>query len=129
MQNTMTGNEIDIFKFPILKSHRLDGGRYIGTGDSLINRDPDCGYVNVGTYRMQVHEGNLLGLWMSPGQQGRLIAERYWKEGKACPVVAIFGGDPLVFFFSYTKFPFRRVGARSRRRHARPSARRHQRSR
>ena len=90
----------------MLKSHRGDGGRYIGTGDSFINRDPETGYVNMGTYRMQVHERNLLGIWQSPGQQGRLIAERYWKQGKACPVVATFGGDPLLFFLSYTKFPF-----------------------
>ena len=72
----------------------------------FINRDPETGYVNMGTYRMQVHERNLLGIWQSPGQQGRPIAERYWKQGKACPVVATFGGDPLLFFLSYTKFPF-----------------------
>ena len=106
MQNIMRDNEIDLSRFPVLKSHRLDGGRYIGTGDSLINRDPETGYVNVGTYRMQMHEGNLLGLWMSPGQQGRQICERYWKEGKACPVVAVFGADPVLYFLSYTKFPF-----------------------
>ena len=72
----------------------------------FINRDPETGYVNMGTYRMQVHDKNLLGIWQSPGQQGRLIAERYWKQGKSCPVVATFGGDPLLFFLSYTKFPF-----------------------
>ena len=99
-------NEVDLLKFPVLKSHRMDGGRYIGTGDCFINRDPETGYVNMGTYRMQVHERNLLGVWQSPGQQGRLIAERYWKQGKACPVVVTFGGDPLLFFLSYTKFPF-----------------------
>jgi UbiD family decarboxylase len=106
MQNIMRDNEVDLLRFPVLKSHRHDGGRYIGTGCTFINRDPETGYVNMGTYRMQVHEGNLLGIWQSPGQQGRLIAERYWKEGKACPVVATFGGDPLLFFLSYTKFPF-----------------------
>ena len=90
----------------MLKSHREDGGRYIGTGCTFLNRDPETGYVNMGTYRMQVHERNLLGIWQSPGQQGRLIAERYWKQGKACPVVATFGGDPLLFFLSHTKFPF-----------------------
>jgi 4-hydroxy-3-polyprenylbenzoate decarboxylase len=58
----------------------------------------------MGTYRIQVHEKNLLGLWQSPGQQGREIAERYWKEGKPCPVVITFGGDPLLFMASYTKF-------------------------
>ncbi len=106
MQNIMRDNEVDLFRFPVLQSHRGDGGRYIGTGDTFINRDPETGYVNMGTYRMQVHERNLLGIWQSPGQQGRTIAERYWKEGKACPVVATFGGDPLLFFLSYTKFPF-----------------------
>ena len=106
MENVFRGADCDLTKLPVLKSHRLDGGRYIGTGDSLINRDPETGYVNVGTYRMQMHGGDKLGLWMSPGQQGRLICERYWKQCKACPVVAVFGGDPLIFFLSYTKFPF-----------------------
>lgn len=104
MQNIMRENEVDLLRFPVLKSHRRDGGRYIGTGDTVINRDPESGYVNMGTYRIQVHEPNLLGLWQSPGQQGRTIAERYWKEGKACPVVVTFGGDPLLLMASYTKF-------------------------
>jgi UbiD family decarboxylase len=106
MANVMRDNEVDLLRFPVLKSHKGDGGRYIGTGCTLLNRDPETGYVNMGTYRMQVHERNLLGVWQSPGQQGRLIAERYWKQGRACPVVATFGGDPLLFFLSYTKLPF-----------------------
>jgi UbiD family decarboxylase len=106
MANIMRDNEVDLLRFPVLLAHKGDGGRYIGTGDTVINRDPETGYVNMGTYRLQVHERNLLGIWQSPGQQGRLIAERYWKQGKACPVVATFGGDPLLFFLSYTKFPF-----------------------
>ena len=99
-------NTLDILQFPSLRSHTHDGGRYIGTGDSLINRDPESGYVNLGTYRMQVHGPDLLGLWMSPGQQGRQICQRYWDQGKACPVVAVFGGDPLVFQASHIKFPW-----------------------
>jgi len=104
MRNVMRDGEIDLLKFPALRAHRKDGGRYIGTGDTLVNRDPESSFINVGTYRMQVHERNLLGLWQSPGQQGRLIAERYWKQGKACPVVATFGGDPLLLMASFTKF-------------------------
>jgi UbiD family decarboxylase len=106
MENVLTGSDVDILRFPVLRAHNRDGGRYIGTGDTVINRDPETGFVNMGTYRMQVHGPALLGLWQSPGQQGRLIAERYWKQGKACPVVATFGGDPLVFTFAYTKFAF-----------------------
>jgi 4-hydroxy-3-polyprenylbenzoate decarboxylase len=106
MENVMTGEAIDLLRFPAIKSHAGDGGRYIGTGDSLINRDPESGYVNMGTYRMQLHDANTLGLWMSPGQQGRIICQRYWDKGQACPVVATFGGDPLLFLTSHIKFPF-----------------------
>lgn len=106
MDNVLTGAEVDVLKFPVPRFHADDGGRYIGTGDVLINRDPDSGFVNMATYRMQVHEPNLLGLWMSPGQQGRQIAQRYWDRGQACPVVASFGGDPLLFMAGQTKFPW-----------------------
>lgn len=106
MQNVMKGDDVDMLKFPSLRSHAGDGGRYIGTGDSLINRDPVSGYINVGTYRMQLHDRNTLGLWMSPGQQGRLICQRYWDKGEACPIVATFGGDPLIFLTSHIKFPW-----------------------
>ncbi len=109
LENVMGGDSgvpVDILKFPSLLYHTKDGGRYIGTGDSLINRDPESGYVNMGTYRMQVHGPDRLGLWMSPGQQGREICQRYWREGKACPVVAVFGGDPLVFRASHVKVPW-----------------------
>jgi 4-hydroxy-3-polyprenylbenzoate decarboxylase len=53
-----------------------------------------------------VHEKDLLGLWMSPGQQGREICQRYWSKGQSCPVVAVFGGDPVVFEASHAKLPF-----------------------
>lgn len=106
LENVLKGDDIDMLRFPAIRSHAGDGGRYIGTGDSLINRDPESGYVNVGTYRMQLHDRNTLGLWMSPGQQGRVICQRYWDKGQVCPVVATFGGDPLVFLTSHIKFPW-----------------------
>ena len=106
MDNAMTGEDVDLLRFPVPRFHADDGGRYIGTGDCLINQDPETGFVNVGTYRMQVHEPNLLGLWMSPGQHGRQICQRYWDRGESCPVVATFGGDPLLFLAAYNKVPW-----------------------
>ena len=104
----MTGGKVDLLKFPVLRSHASDGGRYIGTGDVLINQDPESGYINMGTYRMQLHERNLLGLWMSPGQHGQIIGRRYWEKGKSCPIVATFGQDPLTFMASNAKIPWGR---------------------
>ncbi len=106
MANVLTGDRVDLWRFPVPRFHATDGGRYLGTGDVVITRDPDSGFLNMGTYRMQVHEGNLLGLWMSPGQHGRLICQKYWERGESCPVVATFGGDPLTFMASHTKIPW-----------------------
>jgi len=47
-------DERDLTQLPIPKHWPLDGGRYAGTADAVITRDPDSGYLNVGTYRMML---------------------------------------------------------------------------
>ena len=106
MENVLTGDKIDMWKFPSPLFHLQDGGRYIGTGDIITTRDPDSGYLNTGTYRMQVHEKDLLGLWISPGKHGRLILQRYWEQGKSAPITASFGHDPLTFLASTAFLPW-----------------------
>src|SRR3989338_8279298 len=105
-ENVITGDEVDLFKFPALRSHEGDGGRYLGTGDVVINAEPESGFINMGTYRMQLHDRNTLGLWMSPGQHGRMICTKYWERGKSCPIVATFGQDPLTFMAANSKLPW-----------------------
>ena len=107
-ENRLKDGDVNLLKFPALRFHENDGGRYFGPGGGLTNCDPDSGYVNTGTYRMQLHDRNTLGLWMSPGQNGRQICAKYWQRGKSCPVVASYGQHPLVFMPSYTKFPYGR---------------------
>ncbi len=43
--------KIDLFKFPVPRLHELDGGRYIGTDDLVIMRDPEENWINAATYR------------------------------------------------------------------------------
>jgi UbiD family decarboxylase len=106
LENVVEGDDIDLNLFPATLFVPGNGGRFLGTGDNFITRDPESGYVNVGTYRMQVHEKDLLGLWISPGQQGRTICESYWKQGKSAPVAVTFGGDPTNFVVSQLKLPW-----------------------
>jgi 4-hydroxy-3-polyprenylbenzoate decarboxylase len=48
MNNVLTGGDIDIFKIPVPRCwHEHDGGYYIGTGDMVIMRDPDTGWINL----------------------------------------------------------------------------------
>lgn len=96
LENVYRGGDVDMLCFPAPRWHAHDGGRYIGTGCLVIMRDPDEGWINVGTYRVCVHDRDTLGIWISPGKHGRLIREKYWSRGEACPVVISFGQDPAL---------------------------------
>ncbi len=96
-QHVVKGKEIDVFQFPAPKLHKEDGGRYIGTQDAVITRDPDGGWVNLGTARVQVQDPSTVSIYISPGKQTRLIAERYWEKKQSCPVAVVCGIEPVLF--------------------------------
>jgi UbiD family decarboxylase len=87
--------EIDMWKFPTPKWHEKDGGRYIGTGCGVITQDPDTGQLNIGTYRVMVHDRNKVGIYMAPIRHGLADLRKYHDQGKAAPVVITLGQHPL----------------------------------
>ena len=95
-ENQQTGGQVDITQFPAPLWHRDDGGKFIGTGNIVVMRDPDTGWVNSGTYRVQMHDAQTLGLYISPGKHGRMIRDKYWARGQSCPVAVCVGQDPLL---------------------------------
>ncbi len=105
MENVYEGKDIDLWKFPTPKWHELDGGRYIGTGSVDITRDPDEGWINLGTYRVMIHDRNTLGFYISPGKQGRIMREKYFARGEPCKVVVSFGQDPLLYLAGGIEVP------------------------
>ena len=104
-QNTLTGKQIDLNLLPIPRHWPLDGGRYAGTGDAVITRDPDSGYLNIGTYRMMLQGKSQVGLYLSPGKDARLHITRAWQKGEAIPVAAAWGIDPLFMLVGSQTFP------------------------
>jgi 4-hydroxy-3-polyprenylbenzoate decarboxylase len=96
LENVQSGDEVDVTRFPAPLWHPQDGGRYLGTGDLVVMRDPDTGWTNAGTYRVQVHDEKTLGIYISAGKHGRLIRDKYWSRGEACPVAISFGHNPLL---------------------------------
>src|SRR5688572_16211336 len=86
LTHTMLGDEVDIERFPAPRWHSSDGGRYIGTGDIVVVRDPITGDVNYGTYRVCVQGRDRASIWIIGHKAGRIIAEKYWKAGKPCPI-------------------------------------------
>ena len=84
--------------FPTPQWHELDGGRSIDYADCVIAGEPEeGGWVNIGIYRVQIHNRNTLGLYVSPGHRARIMREKYSEKGKNYPVVVTFGQNHLFF--------------------------------
>ena len=96
-ENVDRGADVNLLKFPAPQWGETDGGRYIGTGSMVIVRDPDSDWVNAGVYRSMVHDEKTLGTYIATGHHGQTIAQRYWSQGKPCPIALTFGSEPSVW--------------------------------
>lgn len=105
-ENIQRGAGVNVLDFPAPLWHEKDGGRYIGTGCSVVTRDFDSAWVNVGTYRIMVHDRNHVGLYMVPGKHGHIQYEKYLRAGKPFPVAIVLGADPINYLISGIEVPF-----------------------
>jgi len=101
-ENRLLGGDVDVNRFPAPKLYPGDGGRFFGTTAFLICRDPDTGWINLGTYRMQVLETNRVGVQVLQGKDADQILNKYKARGEKMPAAAVLGGDPLLFLASAT---------------------------
>ncbi|MBI4186462.1 MAG: UbiD family decarboxylase [Chloroflexi bacterium] len=103
-QNILRGEGVNLFNFPIPRAHLQDAGPYL-TKTECITKDPDSGWINVGTYRMQVLDRNRTAILFLAY---RHIAEHYIKarrNGKPLEMAVAIGTDPTVFLAAAVKIP------------------------
>ena len=103
-QQVWKGDEVDLFKLPVLKSWELDGGRFITIGQ-VYTRSLDGKIRNVGLYRLQLHSKNRLGLHWQIHKDGAHLFWEYKKAGKKMPVAVGIGGDPLYSWCATAPLP------------------------
>ena len=96
-ENIMKGKDIDLFKFPVPKFFPKDGGRFFGTAHFVVTQDPDTGWVNLGTYRLQLLDKNTLGTQFIKGKHADIMLKKYQAMKKPMPVAVVVGCDPLLF--------------------------------
>ena len=106
LENRYFDDAVDLLKFPTPIWHEHDGGRYIGTGSVDITRDPDDGWVNLGTYRVMIHDKNRAGFYISPGKHGRQHRDKWFERDEPMPVAVSFGHDPAIFLAGSIEIPF-----------------------
>jgi 4-hydroxy-3-polyprenylbenzoate decarboxylase len=104
--HVLTGKDVDLLTFPSPRFHEFDGGRYFGTGHCVITRDPESGWVNLGTYRIMLVDRDRLAIHMLPTQQGDIMFNTYMAEKQPMPVAIAVGVDPALLFASITRIPW-----------------------
>jgi len=106
LENILTGDQVNVLKFPTPFWHEGDGGRYIGTGTFAVTMDPDEKWVNAGTYRVMVHDEGSVGLYISPGKHGRIHLDKYTARKEPMPVCIVVGADPLTYQIACSTLPW-----------------------
>jgi 4-hydroxy-3-polyprenylbenzoate decarboxylase len=103
----LSGDAIDLTRFPFIQCNPADAGRYINTG-VVFTRHPQQG-LNIGTYRCHLRGPREIGLNSEPGQTGyrQLMAARDAGETTARVSIAL-SPDPYVWICSSNKLADRR---------------------
>jgi 4-hydroxy-3-polyprenylbenzoate decarboxylase len=106
LENTYSGEDIDLLKIPTPRWHEGDGGYYIGTGCMVIMKDPESDWVNCGAYRVQVHDAKTASVMISKGKHGDLLMRRYHDRGEPCPIAVVAGVHPALFAMAGLEVPY-----------------------
>jgi UbiD family decarboxylase len=105
MENSVSGDAVDLSRLPTPVWHVRDGGPYI-SGSIVIMRDPDSGWINASIYRVQVHGRNTVTVQFDhEGRHGAIIARKYWDRGQSCPLAIVSGMDPALFIAGFEYLP------------------------
>ncbi|WP_333570522.1 menaquinone biosynthesis decarboxylase [Thermodesulfobacterium commune] len=98
------GDEVDLYKLPILKCWPKDGGPFI-TLPCVITKDPETGTYNVGMYRMQVFSKNETGMHWQIHKTGAKHYRKAEKKGERLPVAVAIGPDPAIIYAATAPLP------------------------
>lgn len=105
VQEVVITDKPDVNILPILKCWPDDGGKYI-TLTSVITRDPGTGTRNVGMYRVQVYDGQTLGLHWQRHKGGKEHQEAgKVRNQQKIPVAIVLGGDPAAMWCGSAPLP------------------------
>lgn len=105
-ENVMKGDDVDLLKFPVPFLHPQDGGRFLGTLNVGVCRDPDSEWVNWGTYRAMVHDRKTTGIYLSPLNHGGVLLRRHAARNLAMDYAIFMGSAPVTYLVAASGIPY-----------------------
>ncbi|MPY71656.1 MAG: UbiD family decarboxylase [Alphaproteobacteria bacterium] len=104
-ENIISGDDVDLLKFPIPKWNSGDGGRYALTYAGCVTKDPDSGIHNVGIYRGMVVDPNHIAVLMWRAQGWGNHYAKHAERGEEMPVAYVIGWEPSIGFTGGSPIP------------------------
>ncbi len=95
-ENVMVGSDVNVYRLPAPMVHDGDGGRYIGTWDIIVTKEPETSWTNWGMYRFMTHTQNMLTGWpQATSQLALMMKNRYLPRKEPMPIAVVAGCEPL----------------------------------
>ncbi len=106
-QVVVTGDDIDITRYPFFQNNPADSGRFLNT-TSVFNVDPELG-LNIGTYRCEIKGPRHIAVGSGEGQTGHTMFMAAKARGEtSVPIALVVGQDPMIWLVSGARIPERR---------------------
>jgi 4-hydroxy-3-polyprenylbenzoate decarboxylase len=104
-ENKLLGNEVDLYTLPAPYIHDGDGGRYIGTWDVVVSKDPETGWQNWGMYRFMIHNKRfIVGFPRYHSHLGMVFHKHYIPRKEPMPIAVVLGASPLDHMVATTPY-------------------------
>jgi len=95
-QVRLAGDDVDLTRFPFIKTNPADAGRYINSG-CLILQDPALG-AKISVYRCELKSARRISINPEPGQGGwRFLQAMKARGDRVARAVLVLGVDPITY--------------------------------
>jgi 4-hydroxy-3-polyprenylbenzoate decarboxylase/2,5-furandicarboxylate decarboxylase 1 len=96
-ERVLTGNDIDVRRFPIPIYSPKDGGAYITAGIT-VTVDPETGVPNIGHYRFMILDGKRMSFFAEENHRFGKNLEKCRKLGVKPQAALVIGCDPILAY-------------------------------
>ncbi|MDT3698118.1 MAG: UbiD family decarboxylase [Thermincola sp.] len=103
--NFLTGEEVDLYKFPILTHFPIDAGPYLTSG-LCVAKDPETGVETLGFHRMQLKGRDKLGISFHSRQRLWEYFRRAEALGRNLEAAIVIGVHPNIALGSMALVPY-----------------------
>ncbi|MGP3776936.1 UbiD family decarboxylase [Streptomyces sp. SDT5-1] len=93
-ENVLTGEDVDLTRFPVPLLHAEDGGRYFGTYGFHVVRTPDGRWTSWSVSRTMLHGPRTLVGPAMPQQHLGMIHQMWRERGEPTPWAMVLGAPP-----------------------------------